>query len=213
MMGDLASAVEELETDKGVHSVLIYGAQGRGFCSGGDLNDVMAYLIKPGVGAQMCRFMTGVMTRLSELPMVVIAAIDGAALGGGAEMVTACDRVITASDARIGFVHASLGVSPGWGGGSRLVGRVGRPVAMDLLTTGRIISGDTAHNVGLADHVVPPNQIIKEARQYQTVLSSLPVESVRAAAQIVKGNCERELFTELWGSAAHRESLFKKRGQ
>ena len=97
--------------------MILSGADQYAFCAGGDLRDVRQSLLDSEQGRIMCEQMTHNLDLLLQLPSFVIAAVEGAALGGGAEVLTACDALICGESSTIGFVHASLGVSPGWGGG------------------------------------------------------------------------------------------------
>ena len=153
----------------------------------------------------MCAYMTRLLDDLAALPVVLVAAVTGAALGGGAEILTACDVVYASASARIGFVHAALGVSPGWGGGRRLVRRVGRHRALRLLTEAERLTAAQAGVAGLVDGVSEDG--LAAARGHLARLATMPVESVRAAAAIAKGAPERPLFSALWGGAAHRAIL------
>ena len=115
MMADMISIVAELESSD-VLAVLIHGAGEAGFCAGGALRDVRAHLLNPESAKGMPEVMGDVLDRLSRLHAVVVAAVEGAALGGGAELITAADWVVSSRRSTIGFVHARLGVTPGWGG-------------------------------------------------------------------------------------------------
>ena len=117
MMLALPNIIDQIEASK-CTTILISGQDGKAFCSGGDLRDVRHSLIAPGKGEEMSLHMAKCLNRIQNMDAVVVAAVEGAALGGGAEILTACDYVVASSRARIGFVHASLGVSPGWGGGA-----------------------------------------------------------------------------------------------
>jgi enoyl-CoA hydratase/carnithine racemase len=127
------------------------------FCSGLDFSLAKEVVNTPEQGFLMCSMMTEALTRLRRLDMISVALIHGPALGGGAELATACDfRLITNDFAtlpssQIGFVHAKLGASPGWGGGGRLVQLVGRSRALLLLGTARVLSPQEALEAGLVD--------------------------------------------------------------
>ena len=204
MMADLQDAVASLEAREDLSALIVHGAQDA-FCSGGDLTAVREHLLQPGAGAGMCSFMTATLSALARLPVVRIGAVTGPALGGGAELLTVCDVVYAAPAARIGFVHASLGVSPGWGGGRRLVERVGRRHALRLLTEARRLSAAEAEALGLVDAVVADP--IAEAQAHAARLAALPVAAVRAAVSVAQGGDEAALFSALWGGADHRAIL------
>lgn len=209
MMADLGEIVARLERWEG-GAVLLRGEGDAAFCAGGHLHSVQAHLLEAGGGAGMCAWMTGVLNRLASLPAVVMAAVEGAALGGGAELITACDLVVAGRGARLGFVQAALGVSPGWGGGARLVRRVGARNAMRLLAFARPISAEEAESVGLVDRAVGQGEALQEARRWLAELESVPPEALRAAVLIARGapaELEEALFAELWGGPAHRAAL------
>jgi ethylmalonyl-CoA/methylmalonyl-CoA decarboxylase len=209
MMADLEGAVETLERWDGA-ALVVRGAGTKAFCSGGDLDAVERHLLDHGDA--MARFMTNLLDRVGRLPCVVVAAVEGTALGGGAEILTAADLVVAGERASIGFVHASLGVSPGWGGGRRLVAKVGRARAMRLLAFAERHDARRAQALGIVDEVVPEGTAVGEAERWRARLASLPPEALRAAIEIARGSeRERELFVALWGSPAHRAALGAKR--
>ncbi|MBM4393566.1 MAG: enoyl-CoA hydratase/isomerase family protein, partial [Deltaproteobacteria bacterium] len=107
----------------GARCILLRGA-GTSFCSGGDLGAVREHLALPGGGRALATFMATAIARLSRHAPIV-GCVEGHALGGGAELLAACDIVVAAPTAEVGFVQARLGVSPGFGGGGYLAGRVG----------------------------------------------------------------------------------------
>ncbi len=94
-----------------------------------------------------------VFNRLAELPLPVIAWVDGYALGGGLEMILACDMIVAGYQAKFGQPEASLGLVPGWGGSRRLPRRVGPSKAKELFFTGKVLDADTALAIGLVDFV------------------------------------------------------------
>jgi len=154
--------------------------------------------------------------KLSSLPAVVVAAVEGAALGGGAELLTACDWVVASTSARIGFVHASLGVAPGWGGGARLVRQVGARRALPLLARAERLSAASAAAAGLVDEVVDAGSALVAAHTWIERLRSLPPDAVRGVVSVVRAarddpdravEVERRVFGELWGGLAHRAAL------
>lgn len=94
------------------------------------------------------------LTRLQSLPLLTVAAITGQALGGGAEIITALDIRVMTRSAKLGFVQIRVGVSPGWGGGARLVHNLGYNKALDLMMSGRVLSAEEAFGLGLVSHII-----------------------------------------------------------
>ena len=109
---------------------------------------------------------------IEHLGKPVIAAINGFALGGGCELAMACTLRLAASTARLGQPEVNLGIPPGFAGTQRLARLVGKGVALEMLLTGRHITADEAHRIGLVNRVVPPADLLGEARGLATELAS-----------------------------------------
>ncbi len=207
MMVDFAHATRAAA---GASVVLIRG-EGDAFCSGGDLECVASALVKPGVGAQLRSMMAGAVRRLEESGAVIVAAVTGPALGGGAELLAACDLVFANPKARIGWVHARLGVSPGFGGSQRLLRRVGARRALRLLTEARLLSAEAALAAGLVDEIVEDPWHAAEA--WAQAALELPFAALQGAVRLCRTlpegseDAERTLFTQLWGGPAHLDAL------
>ena len=209
MMADLEQHIETMLGAPPV-AVKLRGAGSSAFCAGGDLRAVRGHLVAPGAGEEMCRRMGGLMDRLRASPTLVVAAIEGVALGGGAELVAACDHVIACEGARIGFVHSAMGVSPGWGGGRALVGRVGPRRARVILLGGRVLGAREAHDLGLFDEICPVGSARELATAWISELTRASIDARRAASRIASGCSSEEetaLFASLWGGPAHTAAL------
>jgi len=207
MMVQLADAVAHLaQSPYGL--VTLEGSSPGVFCSGGHLKQVRASLVEGDRGLRMSRCMTAILDELASLPCLVVARVDGPALGGGAELLTACDAVFVGDAAQIGFVHTQLGVVPGWGGTARLVRALGPRRACGLLGAGSRLDGPGAIAAGLAqgdllagvdwcDQVAaaPPSAVRAMKRQ---VLDASPIHRTEA---------ESELFASVWGAPEHRARL------
>ena len=159
MIYQLAILVDELlfsqDHSETVGLILRGDKSGGSFCAGLDFSTALENAHQQEFAPLMCHLMTDLCTRIQCANIVSIAFIDGYALGGGAELSTACDYRILTSSSNIGFVHAKLGASPGWGGGRRLFDIVGRCHTLHLLGTASILSATEAYRIGLATQVVP----------------------------------------------------------
>lgn len=136
-----------------------------------------------------------------KLPMPVIAAIDGVALGGGLEMALACDLRVVADTAKVGLTETRLAIIPGGGGTQRLPRIVGPAIAKELIYTARILNGVEAHRLGLANHCVPQTETGDAAYQRalklaQEILPNGPIGVKMAKNAITKG-VEVDLATGL----------------
>jgi enoyl-CoA hydratase len=198
----------------GATVVVITGGGDRAFISGGDLRELGA--IRTSAAAErMAWRMRSVLDRLATLPMPVIAALNGDALGGGAEVAVAADLRIAADDIRIGFTQASLGIMPAWGGAERLTKMVGRGAAMLLLCTARPVPAQRAAEIGLIDMVLPREDFGAGWRDIAQRVASLPASVTRSIKGVVSAVSpgafpETEAssiraFAQLWNSPQHWE--------
>lgn len=214
---------------------VVIGGVGPWFCAGGDLAAVQEHLLVDGAAREMQALMRAACDALSGLPVLVIAAVEGPALGGGAELLTACDLVFAAPDAKIGFVQAAMGVSPGFGGGARLVRRLGARRALDLLSRARPLDAHQALILGVVDEVVDgvlgtmggPGSVWERALARAHEVGSLPPAAARVIKPLVaqlaqpagstdgseRADFEAQVFASLWGGPDHVAAIqrFRRR--
>ncbi|OWF46194.1 ethylmalonyl-CoA decarboxylase-like [Mizuhopecten yessoensis] len=226
MMLDFRNVVEDLEAWDDGKGVILTGSQGT-FCSGGDLTTVQN-ILTPEQGYQMADFMHETLTRLHCLPLISMALVQGNAIGGGAELTTACDFRVMTNTARIGFVHMKMGVLTGWGGATRLVRLVGRSHSLDMLCSSRLLSSQECLRQGLADHIIPiqtpkkesvedHDDVMKIGRAWLSQYCRADRQLVRDMKTAVLGACEldymsslereRAIFNRTWGGPAHKRAL------
>lgn len=213
MMLQLSASVDRPEVRSSV--AIILRGEGQAFCSGGDLDAVRDHLAVPGSGTAMAQFMGDILVRLEQIDAVVLGVLDGPALGGGAELLVACDEIFASAAGSFGFVHARLGVTPGFGGGGRLVSKLGTRKALSLLTTGNILRGTELQAIGLVDDWSGDPLVAARARARG--IAALPHDAVIGAIRIVRAyrtfgrgsgeQVERLVFSELWGGSEHRRAL------
>lgn len=201
--------------DDALRAVVITGAGSRFFAAGGDVKRYRELHSREQLRAAFehpRRLLDGI----EAFPLPVIAAINGWALGGGAELSLACDLRVMAGDARIGFPYAKLSLVAGWYGAERLVRVVGQGAARRLLLRGEPMDATEAHRIGLVDEVASPGAALEcalvlardlAARAPLTmgatkrVLNAIARESPSRARAVA----DRE-FEELWVSEDHREA-------
>uniref|UniRef100_A0A7S3F357 Uncharacterized protein n=1 Tax=Haptolina ericina TaxID=156174 RepID=A0A7S3F357_9EUKA len=224
MMAGLADAVKELEMwNEGV-AVILTG-EGGTFCSGLDYELARGGTVSsPQQATLMSQLMTDTLHRLRQLPLLSVAAIDGFAIGGGAELTTATDWRVMASDAQVRFVHARMGATTGWGGGARLVGMLGRARALKLLAHGTPLDGNAAFALGLCDGVAQAGEtaasaaarlLIDPAIAHSASVQSLrAIKSAFASASDIPPEVraeETQAIGRVWGSEANRNALTGQR--
>lgn len=207
MMHQLKSIVEELEANP--PNVLIIRGRNGHFCAGGDLADVKEHLLVEGMGTAMCQWMTTYTNRLRELSTFIIVLLEGAAIGGGAELLTLGDWILAHSRAKMGFVQARLGVTTGWGGGARLIDRVGKVRATQLLAMSPILSAEEAQQIGLVDCVADSvEDVLKEKRL--RLIKQPSKTFTRLMTWLHQDNeeqVEQTTFSQTWGADEHRSAL------
>ena len=161
LLEELSGAISSVEEDQGVKALVVRG-EGRAFCSGADLTFFETAFDDPGQIAPYMHKLNACFFQLEELPIPVIAVVHGFALAGGLELMLACDMTLAAEDARIGDQHTNFGLMPGGGSTQRLPRRIGMQRAMELLTTGRWLSGAEAASWGLVLRAVPAESLDQE---------------------------------------------------
>jgi enoyl-CoA hydratase len=135
--------------------------------------------------------------RIYSLSKPVIAAVNGYALGGGCELALCCDLRIASESARFGQPEINLGIIPGFGGTQRLARLVGVARAKELIYTGDMIDAKTALDIGLVNKVVPPDNLMAEARATAQKMLSKSSVALALAKKAVNGGLESNLATGL----------------
>jgi len=162
VLRELKEAVAQARDDSAVRVLIITG-EGPAFVAGADIRAMMTKdLIEI---REFTRFGHGVMNDIEKLEKPVIAAINGFALGGGFELALACDIRLASTEARMGFPEVGLGIFPGLGGTQRATRLIGKGRTCELIFTGDQVSAEEAARMGLVNRVVPPQQLMAEARR------------------------------------------------
>ena len=160
MLRALGARCAELAQDRSVRAVVLTG-EGRAFAAGADIAEMRGH--DPLEAERFSRLGHEVLAALEALPVPVIAAVNGYALGGGCELALACDWIYASERARFGQPEVGLGLVPGFGGTTRLVRRVGPAWAKELVLGGEAIDAATALRIGLANRVFPPDELVAGA--------------------------------------------------
>jgi enoyl-CoA hydratase len=185
------------------------------FIAGADINE-LAQLGRDGA-ADLSRRGGAVLSKLAHAPAVTIAAINGAALGGGCELALACDIRVMADGAKIGLPEPNLGVIPGWGGTQRLARTVGVGWAKEIILTGGMVEADVALRMGLINRTAPAEELLAAAQTVAGgVLKCGPTAVARAKQAVDRGlkgtladglAIETELFAECFDGDEAKEGL------
>jgi len=212
---ELEAALDDVLASDAAVLVLVGGGD-RAFVSGGDLKELSAVRTHDEA-VRMASRVRGVLDRIAGFPVPVIAALNGHALGGGAEVAISADIRIAADDVKIGFNQASLGIMPAWGGAERLAQVVGRGRAILAIATGEIYDAPSAQRVGLVDIVVSRAAFESEWRAVAQKLANTAPGTTRAVKSVVSAAapyCFPELeadavdaFAQLWIADAHWDAV------
>ncbi|XP_075708779.1 methylglutaconyl-CoA hydratase, mitochondrial [Rhinoderma darwinii] len=155
LVKSMLKAVDSLKGNNKVRTVILRSEVPGVFCAGADLKE-RAKMHPSEVGPFVSKA-RALMNEFANLPMPTIAALDGAALGGGLEMALASDIMVAASSAKMGLVETKLAIIPGAGGTQRLPRVVGVALAKELIFSARVLDGNEAKSIGLVNHVVEQN--------------------------------------------------------
>lgn len=191
-----------------LRAVVLTGAGDRAFVAGADIGALSGMSSEEAHAFSELGHRVG--ARIESLPIPVIAAVNGYALGGGCELALACDFIYAAETARFGLPEARLGAIPGFGGTQRLMRRVGIARARELLFTGETIDAVEAVRIGLCNRAIEPTRLMAEARHTAaTIAARAPLAIASLKRAVVMGadrllaealRTEAELFAALFST-------------
>ena len=214
-IAELTAAFKDLGADGGVRVVIVTGAGQYTFIAGADIKEFLD--LGEAKGRQTIKAGQDLYNLIETLPKPVIAAINGACLGGGNELAMACDFRIAAESARFGQPEINLGIIPGWGGTSRLLRLIGRTRALELLMTGDMLKAADALRFGLLNRVVPDNELMAHAKNLARKLAMQAPLGLAALKRIANAaaalppaeveKCEMDAFIALFSSEDGQEGI------
>lgn len=219
VMEGLEKFLSQIETDGNIAYAVITGAGDRAFCSGGDLSEFHGFRTADEAYPMLSK-MAGLLYRLSTLPVPVIALVNGAAVGGGCEIATACDYRLISSKTKAGFIQGTLAITSGWGGASQLLVKMNNhDVAMKLLSEAKVHTAEQLQETGWATEVFDGDSqdgLEKFISEMKTIHPSVHRAYKRLAIlkweQSGLGNHmleEAAQCAKLWESDAHHEAVEK----
>jgi enoyl-CoA hydratase/carnithine racemase len=220
MMRDLDEAILAARFDDNVHVILIRGQGEKFFCAGANIS--MLNEVTPQFKYYFCLHANETLNRLEQTPKLTIAALNGHTVGGGLEIAMACDlRIARQNAGKIGLPEVTLGVLPGTGGTQRLVRIVGKSRAIELMTTGQLLSFEEGQALGLVNHVYEGDDATFMSRVVDFAGGFLPPNKASKAVGLIKRavqtgaeipfetalSLERELQQQLFQSQDAKEGL------
>ncbi|PMR75472.1 enoyl-CoA hydratase/isomerase family protein [Billgrantia endophytica] len=209
VLNEIATTFTEHAGNPQIKAVVLTGAGDKSFAAGGDLHD-LANVRTEAEALAMSREARRSLTSVAQFPVPVIAALNGDALGGGAELAVACDFIVAASTSRIGFIQGKLNISTAWGGGIRLRQRIGMTQALRLLSRAELLGASDAERIGLVDCTAAPDQsldacvhefchpILQQAPQVLRAFKALTTAHDKDTSVDVLKDIETRHFVSTW---------------
>lgn len=203
---ELLALWKTLAKDPSVRVAVLTGA-GRFFCAGADLKERDG-MSDQAWSDQHVMFEAMIRAQLA-CPFPIIAAVNGAAMGGGCEMALACDFAWASQTARLGLPEVGLGIIPGLGGTQYVVRAAGERRAAELLMSGLPIDAARALEFGLVNHVTPPDELMAQVLERARVIAGKAPLSVRALKKVVRGGAALPLDKAMALELVEYNRLFK----
>ena len=209
LLKELDCVLDEISNDDSL-VVIITGA-GRAFVAGAGIKEMMN--MDPEEARRFAGIGQSVFNKIEHLPKPVIAAINGFALGGGTELAMSCDIIFASEKAKFGQPEVALAVIPGFGGTQRLPRMVGRNIAKELIFSGNIIGADEAYRIGLANRLLPHEELMDAAKKLADTISKKGPAAVRLAKKAINGGLDMTLSDGLDFEAEKFSDLFDTHDQ
>ena len=214
-LDELGTAVAGIAERKDLRTVIVTGAGEKAFVAGADIAQMRDQT--PAEAKRFSRKAQSVFSAIEHLPQVVIAAVNGFALGGGCELAMACDLRVASEKAKFGQPEVNLGILPSFGGTQRLPRLVGRGIAKELIFTADPIDAGEAWRIGLANKVVKPEELMDECEKLAKKIMSKGMFGVSLAKAAVNDGMnmdtesafkyEAELFALCFTTADQKEGM------
>lgn len=194
LLAEFSQAIQTVRHDPSIRALILTGA-GRAFIAGADVRQFLDF---DSVRAyEFVRRGHDILETLESLPIPVIAAVNGFALGGGCEVALACDLIYASEKATFGQPEINLGLMPGLGGSQRLARLVGKGLAKEMCLTGRAVTAQEAQAMGLAARVFPPEVLLTECRRLALELAAKSRFALRQIKRVINLGFDLDLPSAL----------------
>ncbi|WP_080844148.1 enoyl-CoA hydratase/isomerase family protein [Cytobacillus gottheilii] len=196
MFQTLSVLLDEIEHDKEVKVVVLCGADGSAFSAGADISEFLQNRTSAQKAKQYNTIALKAVEKLYHFPKPTIAAIRGLAIGGGLELVLACDFRFASHESLLGITAAKLAIVYNLSSTKRLIDAVGASKAKEMLYTGKLVKAQEGHEIGLVNYVLPYEELLKSAYDYASQLaekSSLALNGTKKVIQaVLNGDIEED---------------------
>jgi enoyl-CoA hydratase len=215
LLRELSAVLDEIEPIRDIKVIVIHG-EGRFFSAGADIKEFTTVSSSEGF-ANLGKYGQDLFNRMEKFPKPIIAAIHGAALGGGLELAMACHIRLVGDKTKLGLPELQLGLIPGFAGTQRLPKYVGVARAAEMLFTSEPITGLEAVQFGLANHAYPEDEVFEQALKLAGKIAKKSTGSLKATIQLLNyaknaefyegSDKEAELFGEIFVSDDAKEGI------
>lgn len=209
VLDELSDAFERIRKDKDVSAVIITGAGEKAFVAGADIEELRG--LNGSSEQKTSRKGQEIFQMIENIRKPVVAAVNGYALGGGAELALACHLRVAGSSAVFGFPEVGLGIIPGYGGTQRLPHIIGRSRALEMILTGKQVKAEKALQMGLVNIVTQQNPVDEARSLVQEMLKNGPlaIQSAIEAVYRAESNDGFEKEAELFGMLSETEDFIE----
>ena len=194
-LAELNTCLAEIEGRTDIKVVILTGSGSKSFVAGADISEMVN--ATPAEGRAMGLLAREAFGRLENMPQVTIAAVNGFALGGGCEISMACDIRVAAENAKFAQPECGLGILPGFGGTQRLARLVGMGRAKEMIFTCDMIDAQDAYRIGLANHVVPQEELLDYCKAMAVKIVSKGSYAISLAKQAINTGADTDLDSGL----------------
>jgi enoyl-CoA hydratase len=198
-LDELEHAISSIEKREDIRAVIITGAGPKAFVAGADIAAMSK--MDPIESKNFSRHAQKVFSMIENMPQVVIAAVNGYALGGGCELAMSCDIRIASEKAKFGQPEVNLGILPSFGGTQRLPRLVGKGIAKEMIFTADQISAERAYEIGLVNKVVSADALMDETYAMVQKILSKAMYAVKSAKNSINTGLETDIETGLKNEA------------
>ncbi|HKJ97933.1 MAG TPA: enoyl-CoA hydratase-related protein [Desulfotignum sp.] len=193
MFDDLDQALDQVQADPDIRVLVLTGAGDKAFVAGADIVELSK--MTPLQGKYFSRKGQKVFSKIEDLPIPAIAAVNGYALGGGSEAALACDFIYASEKAVFGLPEITLGLIPGFGGTQRLARQVGNNRAREMVFTGKNITAQQALDYGLVNQVCAPEELMDAVMKTAGNIAAKGCVALRAAKEVIHNGTNTDLET------------------
>ncbi len=193
LLKELSHALDEIAENEDIRVLILTGAGEKSFVAGADIKEIVTFdALDAKSFAQTAQ---STINKFENLPIPVIAAVNGFALGGGCEIALACDFIYASENAMFGLPEVNLGLIPGMGGTQRLPRLTGKNMAKEMIFTGKMISASEAEKIGIVNMVCSQELLMEETVKVAGTIASKGKVSLRAAKQAIDNGMNVNLTT------------------